>query len=170
MILLPAVALSIHSDDGHVTRSLRSESVIPCTRITMILVFWLAGTLCSSAQEPGSDSTHQVDEQVQQIDQLERKIRKLESDIGSLKIENQQLEQTQRQILDDSGGIGVVLFLFAVFCALWAQNTKRNAWLWFFLGLFFHVIAVLVLLHKNSKDLRNPTKREYAKKEKDTNW
>lgn len=49
---------------------------------------------------------------------------------------------------------GAVLFLFGVFCALWAQNTNRNAWLWFFLGLFFSVVTVLFLLHKNSRDRR----------------
>jgi hypothetical protein len=47
---------------------------------------------------------------------------------------------------------GVALFLFGAFCALWAQSTGRNAWLWFFLGLFFSVITVLVLLAKNSND------------------
>ena len=132
--------------------------MIPFTRAMMILAIWFTGTLCSRAQEAALDSTHQVAEQVQQIDQVERQLRKLESDIGSLKNEHQQLEQTQRRILNDSGGVGVVLFLFGAFCALWAQNTKRNAWLWFFLGLFFHVIAVLVLLHKNARDLRNPMK------------
>jgi hypothetical protein len=49
-------------------------------------------------------------------------------------------------------GGGLVLFFFAVFCALWAQNTGRSAWLWFFLGLFFHIITALVLLTKNSND------------------
>jgi hypothetical protein len=48
---------------------------------------------------------------------------------------------------------GGVLFLFGVFCALWAQNTRRSAWGWFFLGLFFSVITVLVLLWKNAGDL-----------------
>ena len=52
------------------------------------------------------------------------------------------------------GSDGGVLFLFAAFCALWAQNTGRNAWLWFFLGLLFSVITVLVLLAKNSEDLK----------------
>lgn len=47
---------------------------------------------------------------------------------------------------------GVAVFLFGAFCALWAQNTSRNPWLWFFLGLFFNVITVLVLLSKNSND------------------
>ena len=49
---------------------------------------------------------------------------------------------------------GAIAFLFGAFCALWAQNTGRSAWLWFFLGLFFSVITVLVLLHKNSHDRR----------------
>jgi len=47
---------------------------------------------------------------------------------------------------------GLVLFLFGAFCALWAQNTGRSAWLWFFLGLFFNVLAILFLLTKNSND------------------
>ncbi len=48
------------------------------------------------------------------------------------------------------GGVG---FLFGAFCALWAQNSGRSAWLWFFLGFIFSVIAVLVLLSKNSGDV-----------------
>jgi len=49
---------------------------------------------------------------------------------------------------------GAACFICGAFCALWAQNTGRNAWLWFFLGLFFNVITVLVLLRKNSNDRR----------------
>lgn len=45
-------------------------------------------------------------------------------------------------------------FLSGIFCALWAQNTGRNAWLWFFLGVFFNAIILLVLLYKNSKRIR----------------
>jgi hypothetical protein len=126
----------------------------------MILVIWLTCTLCSRAQESGSDRTHEVDEQTRQLDQLEGRTQRLESDIRRLEVENRRLEENQRQILDNSGEVGIVLFLFGVFCALWAQNTGRNAWLWFFLGLFFHVIVVLVLLHKNSRDRRTPLKWE----------
>jgi hypothetical protein len=56
----------------------------------------------------------------------------------------------ERGLNDKSGG--AALFLFGAFCALWAQNTGRSAWAWFFLGLFFSVITVIVLLYKNSKD------------------
>lgn len=47
---------------------------------------------------------------------------------------------------------GLVFFLFAIFCAYWAQTSGRNAWLWFFLGWLFAPIAGLVLLYKNSQD------------------
>jgi hypothetical protein len=46
---------------------------------------------------------------------------------------------------------GMVFYLFGLFCAYWAQSTSRNAWLWFFLGLFFAPITGLVLLYKNSQ-------------------
>ena len=45
----------------------------------------------------------------------------------------------------------MVWFLFATFVAYWAQTTKRNAWLWFFLGLLFAPVTGLVLLYKNSR-------------------
>jgi hypothetical protein len=71
------------------------------------------------------------------VSQLEGRVSALEGRIASL------------------GDQGLVLMLFGAFCALWAQNTGKNPWLWFFLGLFFSVITVLVLLSKNSQDRRN---------------
>ena len=56
-----------------------------------------------------------------------------------------------------SRGVGMAVFVCGAFCALWAQNTGRNPWLWFFLGLFFNVITVLVLLRKNANDKRGKT-------------
>jgi len=52
--------------------------------------------------------------------------------------------------------IGLVFFLFAIFCAYWAQTTGRNAWAWFFLGLFFAPITGLFLLRGNADDKTNP--------------
>jgi len=48
--------------------------------------------------------------------------------------------------------IGLVLFLFGGFCALWAQNTRRNPWLWFFFGFFLSALAVIALLIRNRDD------------------
>ena len=53
-----------------------------------------------------------------------------------------------------------VLFLFGAFCALWAQNTGRNPWLWFFLGLLFSVVTVFFLLTKNANDIQQRKIRE----------
>ena len=57
---------------------------------------------------------------------------------------------------------GMVSFLFGAFCALWAQNSKRSAWLWFFLGLFFSILAVIALLIKNSGDRRSRNPRLFS--------
>ena len=69
-----------------------------------------------------------------QFDDLEARMSKLESGIGEL------------------AGTGYVIFLYAAFCALWAQNSGRNAWLWFLLGGVFHWITVLAVLYHNSVD------------------
>ncbi len=48
--------------------------------------------------------------------------------------------------------IGYVNFLFGIFCAYWAQVSKRSAWLWFWMGLFFAPITGIVLAAKNAGD------------------
>ena len=55
---------------------------------------------------------------------------------------------------DNYASIPLVFFLFAVFCAYWAQNSDRSAWLWFFLGLLFAPLTDLGLLVRNSDDRR----------------
>ena len=42
---------------------------------------------------------------------------------------------------------GLVIFLFSIFSAYWAQQTNRNQWLWFFLGLLFQPFSGLVMLY-----------------------
>ena len=102
-------------------------------RVLILLVFFIVGGSFASAQTSslGSQEAHRIFE-------LERKVAELEKKAGR------------------SSGItapaGAMAYLFGAFCALWAQNTRRSAWLWFFLGLFFSVFAVIVLLVKNSGD------------------
>lgn len=83
---------------------------------------------------------------------LEKQVRALRGTVFSLRAE---LREVSREVekLEDKYIYGPPLaILFGAFCALWAQNTRRNAWLWFFAGTIFNVITVLVLLEKNSGD------------------
>jgi hypothetical protein len=79
----------------------------------------------------------------EQVESLTDRVRRLERDVRDLEDD-----------ISDKADAGFILFLFGVFCALWAQNTGRGPWLWFFMGAFFNVITVLVLLSKNAGDRR----------------
>jgi hypothetical protein len=92
-------------------------------------------TTVGAQSAPGAAGTNGSQSVQTQLDALSAHVNRLESR------------------MDKSAGAAVA-FLFGGFCALWAQNTKRNPWAWFFLGGFFNVIAVLVLLAKNADDLR----------------
>jgi hypothetical protein len=94
------------------------------------IIFWIA-------QQKVSDTTD-----------LESQVRSLESQVTNL-------ETQVSNMKDDTSELGgAVLFCVGAFCALWAQNTGRNAWLWFFCGLLFAPITLIVLLIKNSSDRR----------------
>ena len=85
---------------------------------SILVTIMLAGTALA---QPPSQS---------QFDELENRVTTIESTI------------------DDLASVGFVIFLFGAFCALWAQNSGRNAWLWFFLGAFFNFITVLGSVRK----------------------
>ena len=74
-------------------------------------------------------------------------------DIGAQSVE-QRVQSLERQV-DRLATTSLVLFLYGVFCALWAQRTGRSAWGWFFLGLFFGPITAIVLLAKNAENNNN---------------
>jgi hypothetical protein len=80
---------------------------------------------------------------------LDRRFAEIESRVAELQGRVAHLPTS----IQTHGSDGVSLFLFGAVCALWAQNSNRNPWLWFFLGLIFSVITVVVLLLKNSEDL-----------------
>lgn len=86
--------------------------------------------------------------------QLDFRMQNAENRLSAI---DSRLSRLERQVSSASTA-GVAVFLFGAFCALWAQNTGRNAWLWFFLGLFFSVITVFVLLAKNSNDIDRRTR------------
>ena len=73
-------------------------------------------------------------------------------------LEAQTIEERVQDLehqVDRVATTGLVLSLFGVFCALWAQEKGRSAWGWFFFGLFLGPIAAVVLLAKNSRDKKS---------------
>ena len=114
--------------------------------VFLALITITSGPSPSLAQLPGAE--HE--------ESLGMKVRELETEMAQVRTEIQQHGSKIRQLdsltEDARRWGGPVLVLFGAFCALWAQNTGRSASAWFFLGLFFSVITVLVLLSKNSRD------------------
>ena len=85
--------------------------------------------------------------------------KQLEQEVDSLRHEIQSYNGRLNKLEQDFGVVGAIFFfiffLYGLVCALWAQHTGRNAWLWFWLGMCLNVIAVCFLLcSKNSKDRR----------------
>ena len=74
---------------------------------------------------------------------VEARLDELQSQINSLKT-----------VIPRGSSEGAALFLCGAFFTLWAQNTGRNPWLWFFAGIIFSFVTILVLLAKNSDDRR----------------
>lgn len=89
------------------------------------------------------------------------RIVKVESGLWDVRAQVRNLDAEVRHLrsdIRDTASSGAVLFLFGAVCALWAQNTGRNPWLWFVLGLAFSVISALVMLYKNAQDRKSPPK------------
>ena len=75
-------------------------------------------------------------------------------DVLHLQSRVERLEREVENLTDEGVRTGALAFLFGAFCALWAQNTDRNPWLWFVLGAVFSVVTVVFLLVKNAADVR----------------
>lgn len=79
----------------------------------------------------------------------------IQSELFSLKSRVNQLEADIRSVRNNNDrheAVGLVLILFGTVCALWAQNTGRNPWVWFFAGMFFNVLTALAMLKRNSDE------------------
>ena len=113
---------------------------------TAIICLLLAGCLPvpTAAQEADDQRLRGLQSDVQR---LQREIRSLQSEVSRLR-----RHQPRTTPVRDDPAIGATLLLCGAFCALWAQNTGRSPWLWFFAGLLFNVITIFVLLAKNAED------------------
>ncbi len=123
---------------GSLTRASRGGTLVNRLVPRFLLVGMLALSVMSAAPVPSQSTDGQVSSLEARLERLEERIVRSE---------------------EATAGAGLVLFVIACFCALWAQNTRRSAWLWFFLGVFFNVITLVVLLRKNSNDLQRDARR-----------
>jgi hypothetical protein len=104
--------------------------------LAALLAFCLSIRAEEAAPPAGQDAASKAS--------IDDRVANLEAQIANLKPEVQRA----------SGPSVLAMFLCAAFCALWAQNTNRNPWLWFFVGFIFSFITVFVLLWENSKDVK----------------
>jgi len=65
-----------------------------------------------------------------ELERLRGDLTRLEMDVHVLEDQEAKMVNKLRKSISRSRGTGIILFLFGAFCALWAQNTGRNAWLW----------------------------------------
>lgn len=86
---------------------------------------------------------------------LEERIKQLEIQLAEKDQQRQNEFNNLKNQVSSFAPMGMLLFLFGGVCALWAQNTGRSAWAWFFAGLFLSVLALIVVLSTNSHDIDN---------------
>jgi outer membrane murein-binding lipoprotein Lpp len=93
------------------------------------------------------------------IRELQARVATLEEEVEAARDEawaaTRQAERARSAIAERSSVAGGLAMLFGGFCALWAQNTGRNPWLWFFLGLFLSVVAMVLVLYRNRPSARS---------------
>ena len=75
----------------------------------------------------------------------------------------QQIETKLRKLEKDYRDTGIGFFVSGIFCALWAQYTRRSSWLWFFFGLILAPLALIMLAWKNADDLSSGRVRFWAR-------
>jgi FtsH-binding integral membrane protein len=74
-----------------------------------------------------------------------------------------QIESRLAKVEKDYRETGAGLFVSGIFCALWAQYTRRSSWLWFFFGLILAPLALIVLVWKNANDLSDGKMRYWTR-------
>ncbi len=99
-----------------------------------------------------------VSAQVAPAPEVERRLTALQVEQKAAQTETrhqiQQVETRLSKVEKKVSDAAIGLFVSGIFCALWAQYTRRSAWLWFFFGLILAPLALICLVWKNADDLR----------------
>ncbi len=126
------------------------------TWLSLVITIGLALSLIG--QENGPQA--QINDIEQRIQKLERNQSALENDLSS---ESRDIERKVNRLEDDLEIAGIAVFLSGIICALWAQYTRRSAWLWFFFGLLLAPIALIALVWQNALGLQSGKLRYWTK-------
>lgn len=130
---------------------LASITTVVMTVVTAVFLF--AGPV-GAAEEPvqpvtgAAVSTQEHQELRAQVLQLENRLNDLESQLS--------LRERSADKMPIGTTAGALSMLFGAFCALWAQNTRRNTFGWFVIGALGTVLAVLAVLWNNHYDITHP--------------
>lgn len=108
--------------------------------LLVVLLFLVTGNTSK-----GQNNAAQVQELKEQLDRQNTEIQNLRNKLNT---ETTGLKADAASYTP----IAMVLFLFGGFCAVWAQNTGRNTWFWFFSGIVFSVLAVMSIIFINSNN------------------
>jgi hypothetical protein len=69
--------------------------------------------------------------------------------------------------MDEYATTGMILYLFGLFCAYWAQQTRRSPWLCFFAGALFAPITDIILVVKHAADVETQRGRREVRSRND---
>lgn len=138
-------------------------------RFTLLLISAaVVACTCGSAfaqETPDNEiaTNEHVDENKRRLDRLESQLEQAQSTTRRLETRIVQINSELNHRMASREDGAAVLVLFGFVCALWAQNTDRNPWLWFFMGLIFNLITFCVLLSKNASDKKLKRRLEFSK-------
>ena len=108
----------------------------------------------------------------QRIQALEERLQKIESRVwDTVSMDNLLAFQRALDARHDAdehpflgyASSGMLLLTIGCLCALWAQNTGRNPWLWFLLGSLLNVMTLFSVLMRNSEDRMKARIRDAAR-------
>jgi hypothetical protein len=123
-------------------------------RIIIFFVALVSTQICVAQGD--SDSRNQLEKKIASLQQEQSLLRdKISYETSSM---NRRIKE-----VEDNAGAGIGLFLSGILCALWAQYTRRSAWLWFFIGIFLAPIALVVLVWKNANGLTSGDLRYWTR-------
>ena len=114
----------------------------------VVTVSSFVGSQPLRAQAQDSESSSEILRLTREVGDLNSRVQRLEAD----------LTRAQREWKENAAG-GLALLLVATFCAVWARYRERSGLLWFFGGLFLHVLTLVYLLVLESGYPRGPSMR-----------